>query len=105
MLELRVELVSAPAPGVIERVSLVLPEGATVRDAVLRSEVLERHPALQRDWERACSLYGRLVPPETRLADGDRLELTRPLIADPKAVRRRRARTSRDKNPEERKAP
>lgn len=105
MAELRVDLVYAPAPGVIERVSLVLPEGATVRDAVLRSEVLERHPALQRDWERACSLYGRLVPPETPLADGDRVELTRPLIADPKAVRRRRARTPRDKNPEERTAP
>jgi len=96
--ELRIELVCAPAPRVIDRVSLVLPEGATVRDAVLRSGVLERHPALQRDWERACSLYGRLVPPETPLAEGDRLELTRALIADPKAVRRRRARTSRNKN-------
>ena len=62
MAELHIELVCAPAPGVIDRVSLVLPEGATVRDAVLRSGVLERHPALQRDWERACSLYGRLVP-------------------------------------------
>jgi len=103
--ELRIELVCAPAPGVIDRVSLVLPEGATVRDAVLRSGILERHPDLWPSWECACSLFGRLVPPETPLAEGDRLELTRPLIADPKTVRRRRARTSRDKNPEERKAP
>jgi putative ubiquitin-RnfH superfamily antitoxin RatB of RatAB toxin-antitoxin module len=103
--ELRVELVYAPAPGVIERVPLLLSAGATVRDAVLRSGLIERHPALQEGWERACSLFGRLVPPETPLADGDRLELTRPLIADPKAVRWRRARTSRDKNPEKRKAP
>lgn len=104
MLELRVEIVYAPAPGVIERVPLILSEGATVRDAVLRSGILERHADLRPSWERACSLFGRLVPPETPLADGDRLELTRPLVADPKAVRRRRARTSRDKNPEERKA-
>lgn len=105
MAELRVDLVYAPAPGVIERVPLILPAGATVRDAVERSGILERHPDLRPSWERACSLFGRPVPPETPLAEGDRLELTRPLIADPKTVRRRRARTSRDKNPEERKAP
>lgn len=64
--------------------ALDLPEGATVGDALARAGL------------RAGSvgIYGERVTPETRLADGDRVEVYRPLRLDPKEARRRRA-TSR----------
>ena len=41
----------------------------------------------------ACQvgIYGKLKAPDTRLRDGDRIEIYRPLQADPKDARRRRA--------------
>jgi len=39
-----------------------------------------------------AGIYGRRVPLDTQLADGDRVEILRPLAADPKEARRRRAR-------------
>jgi putative ubiquitin-RnfH superfamily antitoxin RatB of RatAB toxin-antitoxin module len=38
-----------------------------------------------------AGIHGRRVPLDTALADGDRVEVYRPLQADPKAARRRRA--------------
>ena len=46
------------------------------------------------------AIWGETVTPETPLADGDRLELLRPLVADPKLARRRRVdATARRKPP------
>lgn len=74
-------------------VSLVtLPAGATARDAVAASGVLARHPAAAGG---KLGIYGKVVPENRRLADGDRLELYRPLALDPKEARRRRAKRSR----------
>jgi uncharacterized protein len=38
------------------------------------------------------AIFGRRVAGDTVVADGDRIEITRPLVCDPKAVRRDRAR-------------
>jgi putative ubiquitin-RnfH superfamily antitoxin RatB of RatAB toxin-antitoxin module len=40
----------------------------------------------------AFGIFGRLAPPEQVLQEGDRLEIYRPLTADPKTARRARAR-------------
>jgi putative ubiquitin-RnfH superfamily antitoxin RatB of RatAB toxin-antitoxin module len=40
---------------------------------------------------RTCAVHGLVVRPEQPLRDGDRVELLRPLLADPKEARRRRA--------------
>ena len=40
------------------------------------------------------AVFGRAVTPETRLHDGDRIEILRPLLADPKTARRKRAETA-----------
>ena len=40
------------------------------------------------------AIFGQRATPATLLADGDRVELTRPLLADAKAVRRQRANTT-----------
>jgi hypothetical protein len=59
-------------------------EGATVR------EVLEKSGLLPLARGR-IGIFGRVVGADARVADGDRVEIYRPLAADPKEARRRRA--------------
>ncbi len=71
-----------------EVIELELPEGATVADAIARSCVRERFPELA---GADAGIWGRGVPPSTRLREGDRVELYLPVRADAKAMRRERA--------------
>ena len=72
-------------PESCDAVQLVLPPGSTVADAIKASGIA--HSAGQK-----FGIYGKVVTAETPLADGDRVELYRPLALDPKEARRRRAR-------------
>ncbi len=74
-------------------VALRVPVGTTAAEAVERSGIRARHAGIAAD--AALGIHGRLVPPATPLADGDRVELYRPLPADPKEKRRRLAREGR----------
>lgn len=73
---------------------LVLPAGATAAEAVERSGIFALHPGLDR---RACTIgvWGREVAPDRPLAQGDRVEVLRPLIQDPRERRRRAARAAK----------
>ena len=71
------------------RVQVGLPEGARVIDA-LRAAGLEGDPETA-----AVAVFGVAVDPVHALADGDRIEVLRPLRADPKDARRSRARLQR----------
>lgn len=76
-------------PAVQEIVPLALPAGATVADAIARSALVE---ACGIDLDAArFGIRGRLVRASTVLADGDRIDICRPLVADPKDARRARA--------------
>ena len=66
------------------RARVRVPEGSTVRD-VLQKSGLPPQP------HGRVGIFGRVVSPDTPVADGDRIELYRPLAADPKEARRRRA--------------
>ncbi len=69
---------------------LEVPEGTTAREAILRSGILERHPEI--DFAHAkIGIFAKPVQGDRVLHAGDRVEIYRPLIADPKAVRRQRA--------------
>lgn len=70
--------------------SLKLPEGSTVLDAVLACGLLVAFPEISLDRNR-LGIFGRLVRADTTLREGDRVEIYRPLSADPKEIRRRRA--------------
>jgi putative ubiquitin-RnfH superfamily antitoxin RatB of RatAB toxin-antitoxin module len=78
--------------------SLSLPGGATVREAVEGSGILdvirERDPAYELRDDRV-GVFGQRVGLGDRLRDGDRVELYRPLVADPKEARRARAEADR----------
>jgi len=70
--------------------ALELQPGASVRDAIECCGVLERHPEI--DLRRqAVGIWNRRVGLDEPLRDRDRVEIYRPLMADPKEIRRRRA--------------
>ncbi|WP_282271978.1 RnfH family protein [Stenotrophomonas sp. PS02298] len=81
---MRVEVVLA-WPDRYQLQQLELPEGCTVADAVAEA-------ALDGAVAAAMAVHGVLARPQQLLRDGDRVELLRPLLADPKENRRRRAR-------------
>ncbi|HEX2649277.1 MAG TPA: RnfH family protein [Burkholderiales bacterium] len=85
-MKLRVEVVWA-LPGRQRVVALELEKGATAAHAVAASGIAEAHAALGRHGER--------IEPGTRLRDGDRIELLRPLAVEPREARKRRARRDR----------
>ena len=69
-------------------------EGVTVRQAVIDSGVLKAHPEI--DLDRAeFGIWSERVAHDCLVQNGDRVEIYRPLIADPKLVRRKRAREGR----------
>ncbi|HEX7989663.1 MAG TPA: RnfH family protein [Stenotrophomonas sp.] len=82
---MRVEVVLA-WPDRYQQRQLELPEGCTVADAVAEAALDGAAEAV------AMAVHGVLARPQQLLQDGDRVELLRPLLADPKENRRRRAR-------------
>jgi len=87
--EIEVEVVYA-LPLAQEITSLRMPAGTTVAQAVARAGVAIRHPEVDLGAGRVA-VYGRLVSGDAVLRDQDRVEILRPLSADPKEVRWRRA--------------
>jgi hypothetical protein len=77
------------APDVQDVVPVSLPSGATVADAVARSRLVE-HYGLDSARLR-FAVFGKRAAADAALGDGDRVEITRALVADPKESRRRRA--------------
>lgn len=69
---------------------LNLPDGATVESAIVDSGVLEQFPDIDLTRNKV-GIFSKIVALETRLRDRDRIEIYRPLIADPKEIRRQRA--------------
>jgi len=87
--EIGVELVRA-WPDRCEAFRLRLPEGASVADALARAAAAGFVPAAEAG-PGMLAVFGKSATPATRLRDGDRIELLRPLLADPKERRRERA--------------
>ncbi|MFI9653688.1 RnfH family protein [Guyparkeria sp. GHLCS8-2] len=65
-------------------------EGATVEEAIRRSGILERFPEIDLSQQKV-GVFAKVVPLSQALREWDRVEIYRPLIADPKAARRQRA--------------
>ncbi|ANI52516.1 RnfH family protein [Pseudomonas glycinae] len=88
---IEVEVVYAAVDRQVLRVISVA-EGTTVRAALMASEIDAEFPGLDLS---SCPLgiFGKVIAdPDTRqVQEGDRIEIYRPLLADPKEVRRLRA--------------
>ena len=72
-------------------VQLQLKSASTVRQAIVASGILQAHPEIVLE-RSSIGIWSKRVTLEDGLLDGDRVEIYRPLIADPKVIRRRRAR-------------
>ena len=91
--QITVDVVFArPERQILRRVRL--PAGSTVEDALAASGLAEELGNLGL---RPAGIYGKAVPARTIVRDGDRVEIYRPLRADPKDLRRLRAAKKRAK--------
>jgi putative ubiquitin-RnfH superfamily antitoxin RatB of RatAB toxin-antitoxin module len=77
-------------------VRLQVPEGCTVAQAIERSAIREQFPQMTVAAD-AVGIFSRKVSLDQELREGDRVEIYRPLIADPKESRRKRAAQPRSK--------
>jgi putative ubiquitin-RnfH superfamily antitoxin RatB of RatAB toxin-antitoxin module len=94
---LRVSVVyCTPAAWVRE---IELAAGSTLRVAIERSGVLDAHPDLKLD-DLAVGVFSRPRQLGDVLHDGDRVEIYRPLLVDPKEARRHRAELRRKRKGE-----
>lgn len=73
---------------------LEVPAGTTLQDAVRRSGMLERFPQIDPARDRV-GIFSRPAQWTEVLHEGDRIEIYRPLVVDPKEARRRRAEVAR----------
>ena len=79
-----------PLPQKQEIFVVKLPLGATVREAIESSGVLAKYPEIDLAKSK-LGVFAKLAKPDSVLRDRDRVEIYRPLIADPKEVRKQRA--------------
>ena len=91
---LRVAVACSPRAGEAFEVEVELPAPASAWDAVRASGVLDRWPELAAG-EPSVGIWGRATSAAAVVHDGDRVELYRPLAADPQEARRRRAKEAR----------
>ena len=77
-----------PVPGQIDQVSLRLPHGSTLQQALLASGLLQRQGLHLQQVQ--AGVWGRVQSLDTVLRERDRVELYRPLQVDPKEARRLR---------------
>lgn len=78
------------AQGTAHVIQLRVGEGATIEDVIRASGILERCPEIQVR-SATVGVFNRVRPLGWRVRDGDRVEIYRPLLADPREARRRRA--------------
>ena len=65
-----------------------MPEGTTIKDAIERSGILRQFPEINLEKQKV-GVFGKLSKLDTVLSDGDRVEIYRPIICDPKTVPRK----------------
>ncbi|WP_372526873.1 RnfH family protein [Piscinibacter sp.] len=93
---LSVVVAYSPAAGQVDVTQLSLPPGATVLQAVRDSGLLERHPGIDLASQK-LGVWGKLRAPDDLLREGDRVEVYRPLLVDPKEARRQRYKSHRER--------
>lgn len=87
---MKIEVIYA-LPDRQELVSIDLPEGSTVIQAIEASGLLQKYPDIEPGGRNKLGVFAKLVKTDSVLRERDRVEIYRPLIADPKEVRRQKA--------------
>lgn len=84
-----VELIYA-LPARQQLITLNVPAGTSVRQAIELSGLLDKHPEIDLT-KNKVGIFAKLTKLDAVLRDHDRIEIYRPLLADPKEVRKQRA--------------
>ncbi len=71
-------------------IPLEIEAGVTCEQAIVHSGMLTRHPEINLTVNKV-GVFGKLARLDAVLRDGDRVEIYRPLRADPKEIRKQRA--------------
>jgi putative ubiquitin-RnfH superfamily antitoxin RatB of RatAB toxin-antitoxin module len=85
----RVTVSFSPRPREVLEWALDVPEGSTARDAVLASGWKDSCPGAE---PADLGIWGRRCAAHQAVREGDRIEVYRPLVVDPKVARRERFR-------------
>ncbi|ELP6740200.1 RnfH family protein [Vibrio vulnificus] len=75
--------------------TLVVNQQATVEEIIRQSGVLEIYPEIDLG-KNKVGVFSRLVKLDATVRDKDRIEIYRPLLADPKEIRRKRAEQAKE---------
>ncbi|KPJ90463.1 MAG: protein RnfH [Gammaproteobacteria bacterium SG8_11] len=67
---------------------LCVPDDATVMDAISHSKILSLFPEVNLEMQKV-GIFGKFCKLDTKLKEGDRVEIYRPITADPLTVPRR----------------
>ncbi len=91
-----ITLCYAPSDADVRQKTVQVPAGATVEAALVAAGWQQAF-----DWTQyGIGVYGKRKAPDSRLHDGDRLEIYPPLTADPKMARQRRVDKQRRAQPD-----
>ncbi|KAA3648596.1 MAG: RnfH family protein [Proteobacteria bacterium] len=92
---LNIEVIYA-TPEQQELIELMVQSGTTLEQAIRQSGVLTKHPDIDLSTNKV-GIFSQVKPLDYVLKPGDRIEIYRPLIADPKAKRREQAEKNKNK--------
>ena len=67
---------------------LEVPDGSTIKEALEFSGLLRQFPDIDLE-NQAVGIFGKISKLDTKVVDGDRVEIYRPITADPETVERR----------------
>jgi putative ubiquitin-RnfH superfamily antitoxin RatB of RatAB toxin-antitoxin module len=71
-------------------INIEVDDNASVEDAIQQSNILKKYPEINLK-KNKVGIFGKLTSLDVKLREKDRVEIYRPLIADPKEVRKQRA--------------
>jgi hypothetical protein len=86
---MQVEVVYA-LPGEATVIPVIVDAGSTIADAIRASGIQQLFPEIDLDSGKV-GVFSRIKSTDDVVCEGDRIEIYRPLTADPKEARRRRA--------------
>lgn len=89
----KVELVYLGKDSTSFYLEMSLPVGTTVGAALSQSKIYDTHPEVS---SLAVGIYSKIVSKDTVLREGDRMEIYRPLLLDPKEKRRQIAKVKKN---------
>lgn len=86
---IRVTVMYSPAPRQVRELHVDVPAAASVSQVIAASGLLQEFPELAQGTP-ALGIWGRTARPDAPVRDGDRIEIYRSLLVDPKLARRER---------------